>query len=185
MFKNHMEMTTKKINYTYIVWALISFFILILSFISFRRYYCFDYIDMDLAAYNQIVWNIVHGSFYSSILGVNFLGHHAHFILFLLAPLYFLFQTPLLLLFLQTVFLALSAYPIFMIASRELDQSLALSLVIAYLLYPAMGYTALYEFHVPVFATAFLTFMLYYFIRHNFNLFALFMVLSLLCQENI
>ncbi len=180
-----MEKTAKKINYIYIVWALISFFILIISNICFRRYYCFDYADMDLAAYNQIIWNIVHGSFYSSMLGVNFLGHHAHFILFLFAPIYSLFQTPLFLLFLQIVFLALSAYPIFMIASRELDQSLALSLVIAYLLYPAMGYTALYEFHVPVFATAFLTFMLYYFIRHNFKLFALFMVLSLLCQENI
>ena len=180
-----MEKTAKKTNYNYIVWALISFFILILSFVSFRRYYCFDYIDMDLAAYNQIVWNIVHGSFYSSMLGVNFLGHHAHFILFLFAPLYFFFQTPLFLLFLQIVFLAICAYPIFIIASRELDQGMALSLVIAYLLYPAMGYTALYEFHVPVFATAFLTFMLYYFIRHNFRLFTLFMILSLLCQENI
>ncbi|MFH1093212.1 MAG: DUF2079 domain-containing protein [Candidatus Omnitrophota bacterium] len=180
-----MEKTVKKINYTYIVWALISFFILILSFISFRRYYCFDYIDMDLAAYNQIIWNIVHGSCYSSMLGVNFLGHHAHFILFLFAPLYFFFQTPLFLLFMQIVFLAICAYPIFMIASKELDQGLALSLVIAYLLYPAMGYTALYEFHVPVFATAFLTFMLYYFIKQDFRLFALFLSLSLLTQENI
>ena len=180
-----MEKTAKKINYNYIVWVLISFFILILSNICFRRYYCFDYIDMDLAAYNQIIWNIVHGSFYSSMLGVNFLGHHAHFILLLFAPLYFLFQTPLFLLFLQIVFLAICAYPIFLIASKELDQGLALSLVIAYLLYPAMGYTALFEFHVPVFATAFLTFMLYYFIKYNFKLFALFMVLSLLTQENI
>ncbi|MCG2711001.1 MAG: DUF2079 domain-containing protein [Candidatus Omnitrophica bacterium] len=185
MIKNHMEKTAKKINYKYIVWALISFFILIVGFVSFRRYYCFDYIDMDLAAYNQIVWNIVHGSFYSSMLGVNFLGHHAHFILFLFAPFYFLFQTPLFLLFLQIVSLAVCAYPIFMIASRELDQNLALSLVIAYLLYPAMGYTVFYEFHVPVFATAFLTFMLYYFIKQKYRLFALFMILSLLTQENI
>lgn len=180
-----MEKISKKNNYTYIVWALISCFILILSIICFRRYYCFDYIDMDLAAYNQIIWNIVHGSFYSSMLGVNFLGHHAHFILFLFAPFYFIFQTPLFLLFLQIVFLGICAYPIFMIAAKELDPGLALSLVIAYLIYPAMGYTALFEFHVPVFATAFLTFMLYYFIKQKFKLFALFMILSLLCQENI
>ena len=180
-----MGKTGKKINHTYIVWALIAFFILILSNICFRRYYSFDYIDMDLAAYNQITWNIVHGSSYSSMLGVNFLGHHAHFILFLFAPFYFFFQTPLFLLFTQIVFLGICAYPIYMIALKELDPSLALSLVIAYLLYPAMGYTALFEFHVPVFATAFLTFMLYYFIKQKFGLFALFMGLSLLCQENI
>lgn len=180
-----MEKITKKINYTYIVWALISFFILILSMICLRRYYCFDYIDMDLGAYNQIIWNIVHGSFYSSMLGVNFLGHHAHFILFLFAPFYFFFQTPLFLLFLQVACLGICAYPIFMIASKELDQGMALSLVVAYLLYPAMGYTAFFEFHVPVLATTFLTFMLYYFIKRDFRLFALFMTLSLLCQENI
>ncbi len=180
-----MEKTAKKKKYTYYVWGLISLFILILSNICLRRYYCFDYIDMDLAAYNQIIWNIVHGSCYSSMLGVNFLGHHAHFILFLFAPFYFIFQTPLCLLFLQIVSLGICAYPIFMIASKELDQGLALSLVIAYLLYPAMGYTALYEFHVPVFATAFLTFMLYYFIKRDFAFFALFMILSLLVQENI
>jgi len=140
---------------------------------------------MDLAAYNQIIWNIVHGSLYSSVLGVNFLGHHAHFILFLFAPLYFFLQSPLTLVFLQIFFLAFAAYPIFLIARDELNEPLGLAMVIVYLLYPAMGYTALYEFHVTSFATAFLSWMFYFFIKRNFRLFVLFMFLSLLCQENI
>jgi uncharacterized membrane protein len=176
---------THNSTYAAVVLSLITIFTGVLSWICFRRYYCFDYIDMDLAAYNQILWNIVHGSLYSSILGVNFLGHHAHFIFFLLAPLYFFLQSPLTLVFLQIFSLGLAAYPIFLIARDELTEQLGVALVIAYLLYPAMGYTALYEFHVTTFATAFLSFMFYFFIKQEFRLFILFMILSLLCQENI
>lgn len=63
-----------------VVWGLIALYVLFFSINSFLRYYSFDYDNMDLAAYNQIIWNIVHGSLESSILGINFLGHHAHFI---------------------------------------------------------------------------------------------------------
>jgi uncharacterized membrane protein len=168
-----------------IVSGIITLFVLLLSIICFKRYYCFDYFDMDLAAYNQIVWNIVHGSFFSSILGVNFLGHHAHFILLLIAPVYYFFQSPLTLVFLQIFSLGIAAYPIYLIAKKELDMPLAIGLVLAYFLYPAMVYTALYEFHVTAFATAFLSFMFYFYIMKRFRMFVVFMVLSLLCQENL
>ncbi|MFH1459917.1 MAG: DUF2079 domain-containing protein [Candidatus Omnitrophota bacterium] len=181
-----VKSTQKKINiYDWIVFSLIGIYAGILSFVCFRRYYCFDYLDMDLAAYNHILWNIVHGSSFTSILGVNFLGHHAHLILFLFAPLYIFLQSPLTLVFLQIFFLALTAYPLFLIARDELNGQIGLFVVIAYLLYPAMGYTALYEFHVTVFSTAFLTFMFYFFIKHKFRIFVLFMWLALLSQENI
>lgn len=167
-----------------LVWALISSYILFFGYISFLRYRCFDYGDMDLAIYSQMLWNIIHGSLHSTIIGVNLLGHHAH-VLFLIAPVYFLFQTPLTLLFIQTFFLAIAAYPIFLIAREELNPKMALAIVVIYLLYPALGYTNMYEFHVPVFATAFLAFMFYYFKKADFKGFVLFMLLSLLCQENI
>jgi len=171
--------------YSSIVWGLICLFIVVVSIVNYRRYYCFDYMDMDLAAYSQIMWNLAHGSFYSSLLGVNFLGHHAHFILLFLVPAYFFFQSPLLLLFLQSALLSFSAYPIFLIARDEISEQAGLWMVIIYLLYPAMGYTLFYEFHVPVFATVFLSFMLYFFIKGRFSLFSLFVFLSLCCQENI
>jgi len=43
----------------------------------------------------------------------------------------------------------------------------------------------LYEFHVTVFATLFLSLMFYCFIKEDFRGFVLFMILSLLCQENM
>src|ERR1700733_7314932 len=68
------------------------------------KYYGFTYDDFDLAVHDQIVWNILHGNIFNSILGVDFLGNHVHFISFLVAPLYWCVPHPLFLLFLQTLF---------------------------------------------------------------------------------
>ena len=168
-----------------ILWLLICLYIASFGFVSFLEYQSFDYGDFDLAVHSQAVWNILHGSIYSSILGIDFLGNHAHLILFLIAPLYLLFQSPLTLLFLQTLSLALTAYPIYLIAKKELNERMALTIAFAYLIYPALGYTNLFEFHPTVFATLFLTLMFYYFMKGAFKKFVLFMFLSLLCQENI
>lgn len=168
-----------------VVWILIAVYILFFSVVSFFRYYSFDYRQMDLALNGHIMWNMVHGSLHTSILGANFLGHHAHLILFLFAPVYLLFQSPLTLLFLQALFLGISAYPIFLIAKTQLNRAFGLGLVLIYLVYPGLWYTNSFEFHVTAFSTAFLSFMFYHFTNKQFKRFLLFMVLSLLCQENI
>src|ERR1700686_1111558 len=80
------------------------------------KFHFFLYDDFDLAIHDQIFWNILHGRIFNSILGVDFLGNHAHFISFLTAPFYALFPHPLSLLFLETVFLAAGVFPLFALA---------------------------------------------------------------------
>ena len=41
-------------------------YILFFSLISILHYHTFDYNDFDLAIHTQTVWNILHGSIYSS-----------------------------------------------------------------------------------------------------------------------
>ena len=168
-----------------IVWLLIATYILCFGYLSFLKYQSFGYQDFDLAIYSQILWNILHGSIYSSILGIDFLGNHAGFILFLAVPVYFLFKTPLALLFLQSISLGIAAYPIYLIAKKELNRNIGLLVVFIYLIYPALGYVNLFEFHPQVFAIPFLIFMYYYFEKKYFRMFVIFMSLSLICQENI
>lgn len=168
-----------------IVWLLIAAHILCFGYLSFLKYRSFDYQDFDLAVHSQALWNILHGSIHSSILGIDFLGNHASFILFLIAPVYFLFKSPLALLFLQSVSLGIAAYPIYLIAKKELNRNIGLVVVFIYLFYPAMGYVNLFEFHPTVFAVPFLVFMYYYFEKKDFKMFVIFMCLSLICQENI
>jgi uncharacterized membrane protein len=105
-------------------------------------------------------------------------------ILFLAAPIYFLFQSAVTLLLLQTLALGLSAYPLYLIARKELPEDLSLVLLISYLLYPCLGYVNLFEFHPTVFATLFIALTLYYMHENRFGMYFLFVLFTLLCQEN-
>jgi len=149
------------------------------------KYYGFDYADFDLAIHDQIIWNILHGSIYNSILGTDFLGNHVHLISFLVAPIYWFIPHPLFLLFLQTLFLAAGVVPLYALARLYHDHRMSLIIALIYLIYPGLGFTNLFEFHPTCFATFFLLCTAYYFYKENFLLFNVFMVLSLLCQENI
>ncbi|MFA5008199.1 MAG: DUF2079 domain-containing protein [Candidatus Omnitrophota bacterium] len=168
-----------------VVWALIALYITFFSYLVFLKFQSYGYNDWDLASNSQVLWGLIHGSSYSSLLGVNYFGHHTYFILFLLLPIYALFAHPLTLLLLKTLSLGLAVYPIYLIAKEELGEKTGLAIVFIYLFYPALGYLNLYEFQVPVFATLFLSWMLYFFKKGCFGRFVLFMVLSLLCQETI
>lgn len=169
----------------FLVGLAVSLYIVLFSAICLWKFLSFEYADFDLAIYSQILWNFIRGSLFSSVLGLNFLGHHAHFLSFLIAPLYAVFPHPFTLLFLQTFVLGLTAIPLYLIAKKELNPSLGCLVVVAYLAYPALAFTNLYEFHYTVFATFFLTLMLYFLYKNNYRWFTIFAVLSLLCQENI
>ncbi|MDD4894882.1 MAG: DUF2079 domain-containing protein, partial [Candidatus Omnitrophica bacterium] len=164
---------------------LVGAYIFFFGLISILKYHSFKYDDFDLAVHAQTLYNILHGSIESSILGVPFLGNHLNFILFLVAPIYAIFKSPITLLLLQTLALGLSAYPIYLIAKEQLPKKSSLLLVFAYLFYPCLGYVNLYEFHPPAFATFFISVMLYSIYKDRIGLFAIFAMLALLCQENI
>lgn len=165
--------------------ALIGLYVFIYSFVAVLKFLNFSFEDFDLAVHDQIMWNIVHGSLFSSILGINFLGNHAHLIVFLLVPIYKLFPHPFTLLFLQTLALGLSVYPLYLLAKDVLGYRWAFVISFVYLIYPSLAFTNLFEYHPTVFATLFLMIMFYYFHKEKFGLFVLFMVLSMFCQENI
>lgn len=163
----------------------IAAYVLLFGLIAHLKYTYYGFSDFDLAVHTQSTWNIVHGSIDSSILGIPFPGNHMALILFLIAPLYAMFSNPLLLLHIQTAVLAAGAIGIFMLAKRELSEKWAAALVIAYLAYPPLIYMNLYEFHPVALASSFLIFMMYYYKAENFRAFLIFLILALLCQENI
>jgi len=149
------------------------------------KFYSYAYDDFDLAIHDQVIWNILHGRIFNSILGVDFLGNHVHLISFLIAPFYGLVPHPLFLLALQTVFLAAGVFPLYRLARVYLGVQMSLTIGLIYLLYPGLGFTNLYEFHPTCFAPFFLLYAAYYFYKEGLFLFSVFMILSLLCQENI
>ncbi|MGH7730746.1 MAG: DUF2079 domain-containing protein [Candidatus Eiseniibacteriota bacterium] len=147
------------------VWAMIAAYVAVYATIGFVKYSHMLYDDFDLAIFAQACDRLLHGSLHSSIRGMNWLGDHSSLVLFLVAPLYGLFHDPRALLAVQTVALALGALPVHALALRELgDRRAALGCAAVYLLYPALGYANLFEFHPETLSTAPLL-AAFYFVR--------------------
>jgi uncharacterized membrane protein len=160
-------------------------YVLFVSYICLLRLRSFNYVDFDMSVHNQSVWNVLHGSIDSSILGIPFLGNHLSLLLFLIAPLYALFPAPLTLLLLQTLFIGLAVIPLYLFAREVLGNALAVLFGGLYLFYPALHYVNRYEFHPVAFSIFFLLSMFYCFEKQRFRPFLFFMLLSLACKENI
>ena len=158
----------------------------VFSSVAYLKYRYYLYTDIDCALFVQVVDGILHGSTFSSIRGMNWLGDHSSLILFLVAPFYALFRHPLTLPVIQCVVLALGALPVFSLARRELGPgSLPLGFAALYLLYPALGYTALYEFHPEVLCTTTLLAAFACYRADRFVPTLLFTALSLLGKEDV
>src|SRR3990167_10806866 len=100
-----------------------------ISLVCLWKYHQLLYNGLDLAIYNNALWNTAHGNwFWSTIQGHNYFGDHFEPILILLLPLYSLWQSPILLLILQTIFLGLAAWPLYKISLFVLSSRTRLDL---------------------------------------------------------
>lgn len=132
------------------------------GWLSVTRHRRFNSTGYDLAIKEQVIWNTLHGRFFASSVEVeNAFADHFQPLMLALLPLYALFPSPELLLWVQTIGLALGAWPLYRIARRRWgSEALALIPAAAYLLYPALGFLNRFDFHpealaVPAFIAAF------------------------------
>ena len=169
----------------HLLWGCILFYILVFGYLSFLKYQSFSYMDWDLASDAIVFWNSVHGRFlYYPFLEQVIFGGHLYLIMFLILPIYAFFQSPLTLLFLQSIFLGLAAWPLYLLARTRLSKTFSLAIAITYLLYPSVGFINLFETHFDVYEIFFLFFALYYFEQENFRRYLVFIILTLFCKEN-
>ena len=116
-----------------ILWVSIIIYILLFSFLSLKKYYAFGYNAFDLAIFNQVFFNTAEGRWFDMTINLNsYLADHFTPIIFLLLPIYKLIPRPETLLILQTVILALSAWPLYKI-SEYISKDSLISLVVAIL----------------------------------------------------
>lgn len=121
---------------------------LTIALIQVWKYTHFGYNALDLAIYTQALWSLTHGhGFASTIQGGSYLADHFEPVLFLLAPFFRLWQSPLVLLFAQTISLSFGVYQLLRIAQRVLDGRLRIASYAVILLNPFLWNVATYEFH--------------------------------------
>ena len=157
------------------------------SAVACLKYRSFSFHDFDLALVNQTAWNTLHGTLTGSSPGeaAIFNGGHVFLILFAVLPVYALFTGPVTLLFLQALALGLGALPVYCIGRNLIKPSFGLLFAFCYLIYPALNWVTLYEFHPIAFATPLLLLSFYYYLERRWWPFLLCVVLSLSCREDV
>lgn len=170
----------------YVVAGLIIVYTAVFSFVAYMKYQSFSFHDLDLSSINQAFWNATRGRFVSHQVGESVLfSGHKWVIIILLLPLYALFASPLTLLFLQSLALGLGALAVYLFARDILNPRFGLLFSFCYLIYPALNYVNLYEFHVVAFATPLLLFTFYFYYKRRWGLFIMFILLSISVRENV
>lgn len=170
-----------------LLWLFILLYITFFSIVSLQKYYAFGYNAFDLAIFNQVFFNTLAGRWFEMTVNIgNFSAYHFSPIIILLLPIYALWQSPVNLLILQSIVIALSAWPLYKIAkSVSQDNLIALSAALIWLLNPFVHNTNLYEFHLLPLAVLFIFWTFYFYHIKAFKRFFLFFILALLVREDI
>lgn len=183
----------KKLLYFFIA-VYITFFS-IFSIARYRNMYA-NYFDLG------IMHHVVYNSYKALQTGewARFLEHtdpngslqvarsavHNDIILGLFSPLYFLYQSPEVLLLIQAFVLGLGALAVYGIGLHVLKKPLySLIFAISYLFYVPLQYTNRFDFHAVTLSTSFLLFMFYFWLLKKYKWSFLFLLLSLATKEQV
>jgi len=164
-------------------------YILVLGTIASLRHYNFQTQTWDMGVFVQTLWNTTEGRpMFNNLEEVsNHLGVHMSPFLFLLVPGYMLFQSPYYLLIIQTIALALGAWPLYLLARKILGKwiiSLPLAVSLGYLLYPSLHWINLFDFHAVSFLVPLLLASFYFLETKQWGWASLFLILAASTKED-
>lgn len=154
--------------------ALVAGYALVFGALSLIRHWSFHSTGLDLGVFDQVVWNTSQGRFMESTLSLDrcvphsFLGDHFSPILIALVPLYWIAPHPETLLVVQTVALALGAWPVYLLAKRLLPRGIErLIWILAYVFSAPLAFITLYDFHEVALAVLPLGFAMYFLVTRR------------------
>ena len=161
----------------------------LLSWLKYRAYMDARY---DLGNMVQAVYNTAHGHFLEITSGdleprqMSRLGSHVDPILALFALPWLVWPSPVMLLVGQAVIAATGAWPAYRLGTRVTrDPAAGAYLAGAYLLYPALGFLVLNEFHPVALATPLLLWAFLYMDEDRWVRAAVFLILAAACKETV
>jgi len=150
-----------------LLWVGIAAFAAEFAALSCLRHRAFNTGRFDLGNFVQAIWTTAHGDLLqqTNLHGeqISRLGVHFEPILFVFAPLWWIWPQPEMLLTVQAIVLALGALPVFWLARKHLrSERAALGLALVYLIYPPLQWLALDEFHPGALGCSLLLFAFWY-----------------------
>jgi uncharacterized membrane protein len=146
--------------------------------------------SLDLGLEDNLVWNVLHRAplFKSSPLGgptSSHLGFHATWFAFVIAPFYAIRPNAETLLIIQAFLFGAGALPLYLLGTRLVSPWLACIVSLAYLLYPGLHGSNLYDFHYLPLGPFFLWFAIYFADTRRWIWTAVFVLLALSVREDV
>ena len=167
-------------------------FAAVYALLSWLKYRAYMDARFDLGNMVQAVYNTAHGHFLEITTGdpeprqMSRLGSHVDPILALFALPWLVWPSPVMLLVAQAAIVATGAWPAYRLGTRVTrDPGAGALLAGAYLLYPALGFLVLNEFHPVALATPLLLWAFLYMDEDRWARAAVFLVLAGACKETV
>jgi len=175
----------------FVLFLIASIYVIIVSSLALSRHYAFRTNAWDLSIYSQSLYSTLnHGKllYYTSELPGNpsgsLFGIHFSPFLFLLVPIYAIYQNPVTLLILRPIAISIGLIPLYWILrDQQLNNRwLTFFLATIYLVYPPIT-TPLSNFDVEVFLPALFLFAIHYFRKDKLLHSYIFVALALMVNE--
>jgi len=126
----------------------------IFAVLAVRNHQLYQTFGWDLGFFDQLLWQASRGNFnfVSTIGNINILGDHFQPIIYLLAPLYLIWDNVEIILIAQVLLVTAAAVPLYLLAEKKIkSRQAALAIAAAYLLFSGTQFTITNEFHQSAF----------------------------------
>ena len=165
--------------------ALLLVYVLVFSTLTIRQHQSFNTNALDLAKFDQSIWNTAHGRPYQITIGENsVLQSHFSPSLALFAPLYWIWSDIRLLFIMQSLLLGGAGFLIYWYFRHD-KPWLGLVVFAAYLMHPALHQVNLVEFRRLTLAVFGTSFAVYHMLRRRYAWMAVGLALALLSKEDM
>lgn len=176
----------------YLVAGLASMYFLLYSVLSVLRHVTYHSFGPDLGIFDQVFWNTVHGRFLESTMSLaqgqphSYLADHFSPVYLLLMPAYALIPRPETLLVIQTLFLAIGVWPLYLLARLKLEPGFQrLAWVLVYFLFLPVAFINLFDFHELALAVLPLGFAIYFLEKRRPGWFLVSLLSTFLIKEEL
>ncbi|MBI2139354.1 DUF2079 domain-containing protein [Candidatus Woesearchaeota archaeon] len=154
--------------------------------LAIMKHYSFFSTGYDLGVYDQVVFGYTQLSQYYSTMMFPLLSMHLNWILWIFAPLYLAFKSPVVLLIVQGAVLSFSAIPLYLILRRMLKREFwSLLFAAGYLFFPTLNFTYLFDFHPDTLAVPLVLFAFYFMEKGRFGITAALLAASGTVKETL
>jgi uncharacterized membrane protein len=173
-------------NAQLVLGALILLYIATFGVLTWRQQSRFGTFGFDMGIYDQGIWLVSRFKEpFVTVRGLNYFGHHFNPITVLFVPFYWLGAGPHLLYLAQTIWMALGAVPLWLLARDRLNHEWsATALGAAFLLYPSLQWINWWHFHPDALMITPLLFAYWLGITHKWRWYPVAVGTALLCKED-